>query len=148
MSFSYIYHHFHIVFSTKNREPTIAPAWRAKFHAYFNGVIEGLNGKCEIVGGTSDHIHLLVRLDAMHRTADFVREVKKAASKWARRESGLRHFAWQEGYASITVSPSIVDEVRRYIENQEHHHKKRDFRSELILLLRRCGVEFDERFLD
>jgi putative transposase len=148
MSSSFICHPFHIVFSTKNREPFIAPVWRPKLHAYFRGLIEGLGGDCEIVGGTADHIHLLMRLYAMHRPADFMREVKKASSAWAKKETGLRHFGWQDGYASFAVSASLVNQVRRYIENQEQHHQKRGFREELIILLRRSGMDFDERYLD
>jgi hypothetical protein len=57
-------------------------------------------------------------------------------------------FAWQEGYAAFTVSASVIDEVRRYIENQEEHHRERDFLEELRIMLRRSGVKFDERYLD
>jgi hypothetical protein len=57
-------------------------------------------------------------------------------------------FAWQEGYAAFTVSASAVDEVRRYIENQEEHHRERSFREELLVMLQRSRVKFDERYLD
>jgi putative transposase len=148
MPSTYVSHYYHIVFSTKNREPIIAAPWRGKLHGYFRGIVEGLGGECEIVGGTDDHIHLLVRLSATHRVADFVRELKKASSMWVRRDMAQRGFTWQEGYASFTVSASAADEVRRYIDNQEKHHQKRSFREELVILLRRSGVKFDERHLD
>ncbi len=66
---------------------------------------------------------------------------------WIHGDIGESAFAWQEGYAAFTVSASAVDEVRRYIENQEEHHRKRDFLEELKILLVRSGVEFDERYL-
>ncbi len=77
-----------------------------------------------------------------------MRELKKASSMWAHDEIRLPAFAWQEGYAAITVSPSSLEEVRRYIENQKEHHRERSFRDELKIMLQRSGVKFDERYLD
>jgi REP element-mobilizing transposase RayT len=140
--------HFHLVFSTKDRESSIAAAWRPRLHQYLGGVVNGLGGLSEGIGGTADHIHLLVELRATHLLADFMRELKKGSSKWVHDEICLKGFAWQEGYAAFTVSASAVDEVRRYIENQEEHHRERSFREELKTMLVRSGVKFDERYLD
>jgi len=147
MPSTYLSLYYHLVFSTKNREPIIATVWRAKLHGYLRGVVEGLAGQCEIVGGTDDHVHLLVRLSATHRLADFMRELKKASSVWVHDNIFHRDFAWQEGYAAFTVSASATDEVRRYIENQEEHHRERSFREELVIMLQRSDVKFDERYL-
>jgi putative transposase len=148
MSSTYLSLHYHLVFSTKGREPIIPAAWRAKLHGYLRGNIEGLGGQCEIVGGTADHVHLLVRLRATHTLADVMRELKRASSIWVHSDMSKPEFAWQEGYAAFTVSASAIDEVRRYIENQEEHHRERSFRDELKILLQRSGVKFDERYLD
>lgn len=101
-----------------------------------------------MVGGTSDHVHLLFELKATHTLADFMRELKKASSIWVHEEIPLRTFAWQEGYAAFTVSASGLEEVRRYIENQEEHHRERSFQDELKIMLQRSGVKFDERYLN
>jgi putative transposase len=148
MPSTYLSLYYHLVFSTKRREPIIVTAWRAKLHGYLRGIVEGLGGQCEIAGGTDDHVHLLIRLSATHRLADFMRELKKASSTWVHEDMSRRAFAWQEGYAAFTVSASAADEVRRYIENQEEHHRQRGFREELVILLKRSGVKFDERYLD
>lgn len=148
MSSTYLSLYYHLVFSTKNREMTINLTWREKLYGYLRGIIEGLSGSCEIIGGTTDHVHILVRLGATHRLADFMRELKKASAMWIHEDMGERAFAWQEGYAAFTVSASAVDEVRRYIENQEEHHRERSFREELVIMLQRSGVKFDERYLD
>ena len=148
MPSTYLSLYSHLVFSTKGREPSVASAWRAKLHGYLRGIIKGLGGQCEIIGGTDDHVHLLVRLNATHRLADFMRELKKASSAWVHEDIAEKGFAWQEGYAAFTVSASAADEVRRYIENQEEHHRARSFREELVIMLQRSGVKFDERYLD
>ena len=145
---SYLCLHYHFVFATKGRAPIIAPEWRAELHRYLAGTVQGLGGQCEIVNGTADHIHLLARPDIDQTIPDFMREIKRMSSKWVNSDVAKSRFAWQEGYAAFTVSASAVDSVRRYIENQEEHHRKRGFRVELMILLKRSGVKFDERYLD
>ena len=140
--------HFHLVFSTKEREPSIKPEWRTRLHQYLGGSVNGLGAHSEAVGGTADHVHLLAELRATHLLADFMRDLKKGSSKWVHDELSLKTFAWQEGYAAFTVSASATDDVRRYIENQDEHHRDRSFREELKLMLIRSGVKFEERYLD
>jgi putative transposase len=148
MASTFLSLHYHLVFSTKDHEPLIDPAWRPRLHQYVGGMVNGLGARSEGVGGTADHIHFLVELRATHTLADFMRDLKKGSSKWIHEEISQRNFAWQEGYAAFTVNASAVDEVRRYIENQEEHHRERSFREELKIMLQRSGVKFDEKYLD
>jgi REP element-mobilizing transposase RayT len=122
------------------------PAWRADLHAYLGGIIRTANGIAESVGGVSDHVHLLIGLRATHRLADVLRELKAVSSGWVHDEIGIHRFAWQEGYGAFTVSASQRKAVRQYIEQQPEHHRTRTFREEYLELLRRSGVEFDERY--
>ena len=120
----------------------------ARLHDYLGGTVRGLDGISEGVGGTLDHVHLLVGLKATHCLADFVRELKKTSSAWMRHTAGEQTFTWQEGYAAFTVSASARERVQAYIANQEEHHRKKSFREELLELLNRAGVNFDGKFLD
>ena len=117
-------------------------------HDYLGGTLRGLGGFPEGVGGVGEHVHALVGLKATHCLADVMREVKKASSMWVHQEVGLRGFAWQEGYAAFTVSPTARAAVRRYIANQEEHHRTKSFREEVVELLKRAGVEYDPRCLE
>ena len=56
-------------------------------------------------------------------------------------------FSWQEGYGAFSVSPSQVSTVKKYIQCQEEHHRKRNFEQEFVVLLRNCGVQYDERYV-
>lgn len=103
--------HYHIVFSTKERQPLILNEWRPRLHSYLGGIIRGINGVGEIVGGVNDHVHLLASLRPVHCVADVMRDLKKDSSNWVK-ENFDRNFAWQEGYAAFTVSPSATDAVR------------------------------------
>ena len=146
MPSTYLSLHYHVVFSTKNREPLLDGEWRHEFHDYLGGVIRGLGGKPLSIGGVADHVHLLFDLKATHCLSDFMRELKKASSSWCRERCGM--FAWQEGYSAFTVSAPALDGVRKYIANQEEHHRVKSFREELIEFLEKAGVEYDPKYLD
>jgi len=140
--------HYHIIFSTKNRVPAIAAGWRDRLHAYLGGVVRNVEGGTpEAIGGVADHVHLLIGLRASAKLADVVRDVKAVSSRWVHEEIGNRKFAWQEGYGAFTVSASQREQVRDYIARQEDHHHKRTFQEEYLDLLKRSGVEYDERYL-
>jgi putative transposase len=148
MSSTYLSLHYHLVFSTKGRQPLIDATWRARLHEYLGGTISGLGGVSQGVGGVADHVHLLVGLKATHCLADVLRELKKASSVWVHEQIGVKAFAWQEGYAAFTVSATARPAVREYIANQEEHHRRKTFREELVEMLARAGVEYDPRYLD
>ena len=148
MSSTYLSLHYHLVFSTKNREAIIAPDWRSRLHDYLGGTVRGLGGFPEGIGGVADHVHLLVGLKATHCLSDFMRELKKASATWGHEEIGRRAFAWQEGYAAFTVSATAREGVKHSIANQEEHHRVKSFREELIEMLHKAGVEYDPKYLD
>lgn len=105
-----------------------------------------MNGVAEIVGGVEDHVHLLASLRPVHRLADVMRDLKKDSTNWVK-ENFDRRFAWQEGYAAFTVSPSATDAVRNYIAKQEQHHFRHSFVEELKELLEKVGIEYDGKYL-
>jgi putative transposase len=139
--------HYHLIFSTKGREPLIQKTWLPDFHAYLGGVARGLDGRPEGIGGVADHAHLLVSLKPTACLSDFMRELKKASSVWVRANK-CPGFHWQEGYAAFSVSASALQSVRGYIANQEEHHRARTFREELTEFLEKSGVAYDAKYLD
>jgi REP element-mobilizing transposase RayT len=139
--------HYHLILSTKNRHPFIEESWRGRLHAFLGGAIRSLGGTPEAVGGTDDHVHLLVGLRANHTLADVLRDTKSASSHWVHDTVGVRDFAWQDGYGAFTVSSSLIQRVKSYIAHQEEHHKKKTFQEEYVEFLKQSGVEYDERFL-
>jgi len=119
-----------------------------RLHEYLGGSISGLGGIAQQVGGVADHVHLLVGLKATHCLADFMRELKKASSQWVHEAIGERDFSWQDGYSAFTVGATARGSVKRYISRQAEHHRVQPFRDELIEMLRRAEIPFEERFLD
>lgn len=139
---------YHVVFSTKHRNPMMSSNWRARLHSYMGGTISGLGGLPLGQGGIEDHVHLLFGLRATHRLCDVVREIKKASTRWVRAEIGLGFFLWQGGYAAFTVDWRGVAVVQRYIANQERHHRRMTFHQELVATLDDAGIPYDPRYLD
>ena len=148
MSSTYVSLHYHLVFSTKNRQRFISDKWRERLHEYLGGTVSGLQGIPQGVGGTDDHVHLLVSLRSTHCLADFMRELKKSTSSWVHEEIGMAKFAWQEGYGAFTVSPTARTGVKQYIANQEEHHRQRSFKEELIYLLEQAEIKYEPKWLD
>jgi REP element-mobilizing transposase RayT len=148
MSSTYLSLHYHFIFGTKHRVALIREDIRESLHAYLAGTVRGLDGVPQGVGGVADHVHLLVGLTSSHRVSDFMRELKKASSTWMQTEGNEPDFAWQDGYAAFTVGATSRPGVQRYIANQVQHHRRKTYRGELIELLRKAGIEFDEQYLD
>lgn len=139
---------FHIVFSTKQREPMISAALAARLYPYMGGIVRAEKGVLYDINGVEDHVHMYLRWRPDACISDLMRTVKGESSKWVH-ETFAEHraFAWQEGYSVFTVSKSQEPVVKGYIAKQREHHEKEDFKSELLRLLRAHEVEFDERYV-
>jgi putative transposase len=138
----------HIVFSTKDRIPAIYGEMRERLYEYMGGIVRGEGGVLLEIGGVPDHVHLLTKLKSDMAVAEMVRLVKSNSSKWLNEsEASKARFEWQTGYGAFSVSESQMRKVRQYIRNQESHHAKVSFRDELIGLLKKHGIEYDERYL-
>lgn len=137
----------HLVFSTKNREPTIAADIRPRLHGYMVGILDHMKSPSIQTGGVADHVHILFALGRTVSQAEIVEEVKKSSSKWMKADGGVPGFTWQAGYGAFSVSESKVESVMKYIQNQEEHHQKVTFQDEYRKFLERHKVPYDERYV-
>ncbi len=139
----------HLIFSTKGRFPFLSDkALRLRMHAYLATMLRSLDCQTSIVGGVEDHVHALFALSRTHSLAAVVKEIKRTSSAWIKDASRAQSkFHWQNGYGAFSVSRSHLDEVRRYIEDQEEHHRKVSFQDEYRAFLRKYELEWDERYL-
>ena len=138
----------HIIFSTKARRPFITPNISERLWAYQSRILQNLECDSITVGGVADHVHILCNLGKKHPTIKIMEILKKDSSKFAKAlDSSLREFHWQDGYGLFSVSPSHMEAVRKYILNQEQHHKKETFQEEYLRILKKYHAPFDERYL-
>lgn len=141
----------HAIWSTKDRYPFLTDkALRDEFHAVIGGISARLDCPTITVGGVADHVHVLMRLARTITIADWVKETKRASTVWMQRQRPrnpmLEKFKWQGGYADFSVSESNVAAVRRYIANQEWHHKKMTFQDEYRKFLSANKLAWDELY--
>jgi len=135
---------YHFVFSTKYRVPTITSELRDGLYDYLGGVLRKKGGVLLTAGGMPDHVHLLAGWGTTVTVAEMLKELKGSSSHWINEQS-KNGFAWQEGYGAFTVSASQLLTVRKYILNQEEHHKKVSFVQEFMGLLKKHGVSFNPK---
>ena len=148
MSQSYCNLLFHMVFSTKYRKPLITDDIRERVYSYLGGALKGEKGIPILINGMEDHVHILAALHQTSSVADVLRNIKANSSKWLHRDvPGQADFAWQSGYGAFSVSASQKDLVHQYIRTQAEHHKSMTFQEEFIILLKKHGIEYDERYL-
>ena len=138
----------HVIFSTKNRADLITPDVEPDLFAYLSGTLNHHESRCLSIGGTANHIHLLVSLSKNFALSHVVGELKKSSSKWIKTKGkNFRDFRWQDGYGAFSIGESNVEALKKYIARQKEHHRVRTYESEMLSLLKKYGVKYDEEYL-
>ena len=100
------------------------------------------------IGGMPEHIHVVAKFKAEPSVAEMIKTFKAKSSKWVNeRPDQQGRFSWQTGYGAFTVSASQLATVRQYVRNQEEHHRLVSFQEEFVALLKKHGIQYDERYL-
>ena len=142
MPHALVHNRVHVIFSTKEREKSIPKDRQPRLWAYIGGIARANQFGALKVGGFDDHAHALLEIPAKMPLSKAVQLIKGGSSKWCN-ERSEKKFEWQQGYYGVSVSPSQVKAVIRYIENQDRHHAKQSFEDELLELLKKSGTPFD-----
>ena len=138
----------HIVFSTKNREPFITPEIEPELYSYVGGILKNHESRLLDVGGTPDHLHLLISQSKNASLSSLMKDVKKDSSLWIKTKGRqFRNFHWQDGYGAFSIGKSDIPRLKEYIASQKEHHRRGTFKEELIGFLDEYGIAYDERYL-
>ena len=138
----------HVVFSTKDRRCLIVPAVESHLYAYLGGICRNKESPALAIGGTEDHVHLLISLSKNIALSDFLMELKRDSSKWIKTQGDVfANFTWQDGYGAFSIGESQRGAVTDYIQSQKERHKTMTFEDEIIALAERYGVDYDPRYL-
>lgn len=139
---------YQIVYSTKNRSPTLVTEKRKELYKYIWGILK--NKKCHLyqIGGIEDHVHIVTHLHPSVALSDLVKDIKLASTDYIKNEKLFTNFnGWQDGYGAFTYSIDSKENLINYVKNQEEHHKKKTFIEEYKELLQEYKIEFDEKYL-
>ncbi len=94
----------------------------------------------DCVNGYSEHAHCLISLNKDISISKTVQLIKGESSNWINKNNLIKHkFKWQDDYWAVSVSESHITKVRKYIYNQEEHHRVKPFREEVELFMKRYG---------
>jgi REP element-mobilizing transposase RayT len=146
MSHTYVSELIHIVFSTKGRLNTIPPEIQQRLWSFLGGIARKNGFKTLAVGGTENHVHILLSVPATMPVAKATQLLKGGSSKWLN-ETIKPRFEWQQGYGAFSVSISQQTQTIAYINTQPEHHLKRNFEEEFIVFLKRHNIDYDPRYV-
>jgi len=148
MANTYTQIYIHYVFAVQNRLSLIQSKWKNDLHKYMAGIVEQQGHKLLQINGMSDHVHALVSMNPKQSPSDLMFHVKRSSSLWVNESRFVMgKFSWQEGFGAFSYGKSQISNVVNYIENQEIHHKKRNFREEYLELLKLFEIEYDEQYV-
>ena len=138
--------HIQMVFAVQTRGSFILDSWRERLYKYMIAIIQNNRHKVLAIGGTADHVHILIGMRPSQSLSDLMQNVKGCSSKWIN-ENKLANgwFSWQEGYGAFSYAKDDLPNVIRYIENQTEHHKQQNMVDEYKGLLEEFNVEYDEQ---
>jgi len=140
--------YIHITFSTKNRFPFIDKNISRELFSYIGGICKNSESNPIIIGGDKDHIHILCLLSRKIALMKLIEKVKSHSSKWIKTKgNNYQNFYWQRGYGAFSVNPTEIDIVKKYISEQEEHHKKRTFQDEYRVFLKKYKIDYDEKYV-
>jgi len=138
---SYVKIWIHAIWATRNREKALSRNIRSRVfeHIHQNALSKGIFMDC--VGGHLDHVHCLFRIRNDQMLHEILQRLKGESSHWINKDCNYPgHFAWQKEYLAISVSESQVGRVRKYIQNQEEHHRRKTFGDEFAQLIMKHAI--------
>ena len=125
----------HVIFSTKNREPFIVPPYEYEIYRHIRENFYQLDCQVLALNGMEDYLHILLKLPATKSTVEVLRYAKGETAHWFNEQYIPTHaLYWQDGYAAFSVSESLLNKVKEYIDHQKDIHKRRSLDEELRLM--------------
>ena len=145
-TYSQIY--IQVVFAVESRQNLIDPAHNEELQKYISGILTAQRQKLIAINNMPDHVHLLIGQRPDSNLSDLVRDIKSGSTNFINRSRWIRgRFNWQQGFGAFSYSRSQLNDVIRYVQNQQRHYQKRSFRDEYLSLLKKFNVSYDERYI-
>jgi putative transposase len=148
MANTYTQIHIQAVFAVRNRESLIMNSWKDELYKYMTGIIQNHEHKVLTINGMPDHIHIFFGMRPVQSLSDLMQDIKGDSSLWINKKGFVKsRFSWQQGFGAFSYSMSHLNNVIKYINNQEIHHRKKSFIEEYQDFLEKFKVDFDERYI-
>ena len=116
--------HYHLIWSTRDRQPVLTGEREKLFYGVLYGKAEQLGIKIHAAGNVEDHVHVVVSIPPTLVIAECVRQIKGASSYAINHMPGSDgDFRWQEGYGVLSIGDRSLEAVMAYAARQKEHHK-------------------------
>ena len=136
------------VFIVQDRDCLLRKEWRDELYKYITGIVQNRGNKLIQIGGVEDHIHLFFGMKTSESVAELMKWVKGSSSEWINEEKYVKtNFAWQKGHGAFSYGHSQIDDVCKYIINQEEHHRKHTFLEEYTRFLEIFDIPYEDRYI-
>lgn len=140
--------HIHFIFAVKYREAIIKKEWKGRIHQYMTNIIQNHGHKVLQINSMPDHMHIFIGMRPDQSISELVQKVKVESSKWINEQRLCSSkFSWQVGYGAFSYAKSQVNNVIRYIQNQEMHHQKEKFLDEYRKFLTAFEIDWNELYI-
>jgi REP element-mobilizing transposase RayT len=148
MANTYTQIYIQVVFAVQGRQCLIEPDHKEEIYKYITGIVTNQGQKMLQINGMADHVHLLIGMKPNIALSDLVRDIKAGSSKFINEKRWIKgRFNWQEGFGAFSYGHSHLDQVIRYIRNQEKHHQQNSFKNEYLTLLRKFDIAFEDKYV-
>ena len=148
MANTYSQLYVHVVFAVETRAAVLPPNHKEELHKFITGIVKNRGQKLIAINSMADHVHILAGQTPDIALSDLVRDIKAGSSKFINESRWVAgRFNWQEGFGAFSYSHSQLQNVIRYIQNQEQHHRKRTFHQEYVEMLEKFRVDYDGRYI-
>jgi REP element-mobilizing transposase RayT len=140
---------YQIVFGSKDYTPFLSSENQDILFGYIAGVLKNKSCHSYIVGGASNHIHIITHLHPTIALSFLVKDIKEASHELINREQSMfSNFpGWQVGFGAFTYHISSKKTLINYVKNQAIHHQTITYKNELINLLQENIVEYHDDYL-
>ena len=136
------------MFTIKGRKNFIPLEHNKLLHKYIRGIVEKRRSNILAINNTADHMHILASVNPNYSYAKFIQEIKAGSSKYINDQKWVTgKFQWQAGYGAFSYSKSQIENVIKYIDDQQLHHQKRTFREEYLEFLKIFQIDYDDKYL-
>ena len=131
----------HLVFTAYKRTPYLNSLdLRSQI---FNHIYQNAKEKniwIDAINGHKQHIHCLISLGKDQTISNLAQLIKGESSFWINQNKLVQgKFRWQDDYWAVSVSESHIDAVRKYIQDQEEHHRTLTFDEEVDEFMKKYG---------
>ena len=147
MANTYTQIYLHVVFSVKNRESLISQEIETELYPYICGACINRKHHVHAIGGTHDHIHMLIGMHPSEGISELIKALKIQSTLWIKEKFGVANFAWQSGFAAFSYSKSLLPQVINYINHQKEHHKVVTFDNEMETIMQRSEMDYKKDYL-